>query len=176
MRTHWTARSIEDYLFRIANDFIVQLQNKMESKHISQDKLAKKLGVTKGAVSQWINRPGNIGLRKMIEYARALGMKLSIVAYEDGDPENKRGPIDSEIFRMCWEQLGRPRNFQAPHANAADNRVPFMRRADDVNKIFRDFKMLEESKGTLNDFPGCPLPISLGKIEGNKTNKEIKPS
>jgi transcriptional regulator with XRE-family HTH domain len=113
MKAHWTARSVKDYLFRIAADFIAQLENKMESLNISQDELAKKLGVTKGRVSQLINHPGNISLAKMIEYAKALGMKVSIVAYEDNDPENKKGPIDSEIFRLCWENSGKPRDFWA---------------------------------------------------------------
>lgn len=111
MKNHWTARSVTDYLFRIAADFIAQLENKMESLPISQDELAKKLGVTKGRVSQWINHPGNISLGKMIEYAKALGMKVSVVAYEDDDPENKKGPIDSEIFKICWEKSGKPRDF-----------------------------------------------------------------
>ena len=30
MKAHWTARSVKDYLFRIAADFIAQLENKME--------------------------------------------------------------------------------------------------------------------------------------------------
>lgn len=175
-KTHWTARSIEDYIFRIANDFIIQLQNKMESKHISQDKLAKKMRVTKGAVSQWINRPGNISLRKMIEYARALGMKVSVVAYEDGDPKNKKGPIDADIFRICWEQLGKPRDFWDLQNIMATNRISYGRRAEDLNKIFSDFKMLEEKKSTLGDLPGCPSFVRIGRFEGNKTSENIKPS
>jgi transcriptional regulator with XRE-family HTH domain len=111
MTKHWTERSITDYLFRIATDFIAQLESKMESLPISQDKLAKRLGITKGAVSQWINHPGNVTLRKMIEYARALGMKVSTIAYEDGDLENEKGPINSEVFKICWEQLGKPRDL-----------------------------------------------------------------
>ena len=111
MKAHWTTRSVKDYLFRIAADFIAQLEKKMEFLSISQDELAKKLGVTKGRVSQLINNPGNFKLFKMIEYAKALGCKISIVAYEDDDPENKKGPINSEIFRICWENLGKPRDL-----------------------------------------------------------------
>ncbi len=111
MKAHWTARSTEDYLFRIVADFIAQLGNKMESLTMSQDQLAQKLGVTKGRISQLLNYPRNISLGKMIEYARALGMKVSAVAYEDDDPDNKKGPIDSEIFRICWENFGKPRDF-----------------------------------------------------------------
>ena len=34
----------------------------------------------------------------MAELAQALGMKVSIVAYDDGDHKNARGPIDPEVF------------------------------------------------------------------------------
>jgi len=113
MKAHWTARSFKDYLFRVKADFLSQLEKKMESSNTSQGKLAKRLGKTKGRVSQVLNDPGNITLSTMIEYARKLGMKVSIIAYEDDDPENKRGPINSEVFRICWEKSGKPRDFWA---------------------------------------------------------------
>lgn len=113
MRLHWTERSIKDYLFRIMADFIAQLEKKMESENISQDELAKRLKITKGRVSQVLNHPGNISLTIFAKYARALGMKMSIIAYEDDDPQNKRGPINSEIFKVCWENSGKPRDFWA---------------------------------------------------------------
>ena len=113
MKTHWTERSIKDYVFRIATDFVVQLENKMESLPISRDKLAKKLGVTKGRVSQVFNNPGNITLGKIVGYSKALNMKVAIVAYENDDPDNRKGPINSEIFKICWEKAGKPRDFWA---------------------------------------------------------------
>jgi len=113
VRPHWTERSIKDYLFRIATDFIAQLEKKMESEDISQDELAKRLKITKGRVSQVLNHPGNISLAVFAKYARALGMKMSIIAYDDHDPLNKKGPINSEIFEICWEECGRPHDFWA---------------------------------------------------------------
>lgn len=113
MKTHWTGRSKKDFLFRIAADFIAQLEDKMESLPISQDELAQRLGVTKGRVSQILNNPGNITLGKIVEYARTLEMKVSIVAYEDNDPNNERGPINSAVFSICWEKSGKPRDFWA---------------------------------------------------------------
>jgi transcriptional regulator with XRE-family HTH domain len=179
-KTHWTARSIRDYLFRIAADFIAQLENKMDSIPISQDELADRLGVTKGRVSQWINHPGNISLAKMIEYAKAVGMKVSVVAYEDDDPENEKGPVDAEIFRMCWEQLGKPRDFWAIQSIVTTNRifanVSFGRRAEDVIKVFEDFKMSKERKGTSSNIPGCSPFIAIKDFEGNKTTKGNTPS
>jgi transcriptional regulator with XRE-family HTH domain len=113
MKTHWTGRSNKDFIFRIAADFIAQLEDKMESLPISQDELAQRLGVTKGRVSQILNNPGNITLGKIVEYARTLEMKVSIVAYEDNDPNNERGPINSAVFSICWEKSGKPRDFWA---------------------------------------------------------------
>lgn len=174
-RKHWTGRSIKDYLFSIVADFITQLETKMEALTLSQDEYAKKLKVSKGRVSQLLNHPGNFKLENIIKYAKALGMKVSIVAYDDNDPENKKGPINSEIFKMCWEQLGKPRDFWAMQNNTANNRY---RRADDVNKMFGDFKMLEEKKGTiseLSNFTSCPALFPTG-FASNKTIENIKPS
>jgi len=113
MKTHWTERSNKDFLFRIAADFIAQLEDKMESLPMSQDELAQRLGVTKGRVSQILNNPGNITLGKIVEYARTLEMKVSIVAYEDNDPNNEKGPINSAVFNICWEKYGKPQDFWA---------------------------------------------------------------
>ena len=166
MKTHWTAQSVKDYLFRIASDFIAQLENKMDSLPISQGELAKRLGVTKGAVSLWINHPGDVKLGKMIEYARALGMKVSIVAYEDDDPENKKGPIDADIFRICWEQLGKPRDFWAMQGivatrNVSAANIRYGRRIDD----FKDFDRKQISSGNITV---CPQYVSIISIAGNQ--------
>ena len=47
----------------------------------------------------------------MTEYARALNLKLTVVAYDDGDPDNDKGPINSEVFYECWKRQGKPRDF-----------------------------------------------------------------
>lgn len=113
MKTHWTERSIKDYHFRIAADFISQLEEKMEAEHITQAKLAVLTGLSKGRVSQVVNNPGNLTIGIIVKFARAIGLKVSLLAYDDNDPENTRGPINSEIFRICWENSGKPRDFWA---------------------------------------------------------------
>ncbi len=107
-RTHWTEKSTDDFLFRIGADFVAQLESKMEALPMKQSELAEELGVTKGRISQIFNEPGNLTLNLIIKCARAVGMKASVVAYDDGDKKNERGPIHSEIFRMCWERQGSP--------------------------------------------------------------------
>jgi transcriptional regulator with XRE-family HTH domain len=108
---HWTERSVDDFLYRVAADFSTQLEKRIQSEPLSKVKLAQKLGVSKGRVSQILNNPGNLTLKMIIKCARALGMKVAIVPYDDGDSNNERGPINSEIFRVCWENAGKPIDF-----------------------------------------------------------------
>ncbi len=120
---HWTEKTSKDYRFRIAADFVTQLEIKMEELGWTDAKLADMLGVTKGRVSQLLNNPGNLGLDLMVRCARTLGLKLAIVAYDDGDKDNQRGPINSEIFRICWEKSGKPSDFWAFEQSATTNLV-----------------------------------------------------
>jgi transcriptional regulator with XRE-family HTH domain len=108
---HWTEASVDDYMYRIAFDYIGQIEKAMEKDGVNQAVLAQRLGVSEGRVSQLLNNPGNLTLRKMIEYARALKKKVSLLPYDDGDLNNQRGPIPSEIFVSCWELAGRPTDF-----------------------------------------------------------------
>jgi len=108
---HWTERSTADFLYRLGADFIRQLETAMEQSGDNQAAFAEKLGVSKGRVSQIINNPGNLTLRAMIDYARALDRKVAVVMYSDGDAPNLQGPINSEIFVTCWQRAGRPTNY-----------------------------------------------------------------
>jgi hypothetical protein len=109
---HWTAKSTDAFVYRISSDFVLQLEKKMDGE-VSQNDLANRLKVSKGRVSQVLNNPGNLTLKKIVQYSRALGMKVAIVAYDDGDPTNQNGPINSEIFSRCWHKQGSPKNFFA---------------------------------------------------------------
>ena len=62
-------------------------------------------------VQDFLHKCEKITLESMIELARTLGMKVSVVAYDDGDPHNNHGPVDSEIFLRCWEKCGKPTTF-----------------------------------------------------------------
>ena len=108
---HWTSRSAKDFVYRISTDFILQVEKKMEEEGMNQKALAEKLRVSSGRVSQILRNPGNLTLRKIVDYSRVLGLKVSIVAYDDGDPQNLNGPINAEIFHMCWQRAGSPRDF-----------------------------------------------------------------
>lgn len=108
--THWTERSTEDFLYSIASDFVEQLQIKMKAlDNMTRAKLAKAAGISKGRISQIFNDPGNTSLDTAIRLARALGLGVSLLTYENiTDPNNERGPVNADVFRICWERAGRP--------------------------------------------------------------------
>lgn len=106
---HWTDDSTEDYLFAVSSGFVRAIESAMGDT-ITQSELAERLGVSESRVSQVLNNPGNLTMRKIIEYARALSLNVAIVAYDRSD-DNKRGLIPPEIFTKCWEKLGRPADF-----------------------------------------------------------------
>ncbi len=108
---HWTERSVEDFVQRITFDFTTQIEKALEGSNTSHADLAKDLRVSEGRVSQILNNPGNLGLKNVVKYARAIGRKVALVLYDDGDSENRSGPVNSEIFSTCWEHAGKPADF-----------------------------------------------------------------
>src|ERR1019366_8163297 len=108
---HWTYGDSDAFVYAIASDFVAQIETKLEQEGMSRKAYGKLLDVTPGRVSQLLNDPSSFNLRSVVNCARALGMKVSIVAYEDGDSTNISGPINSQVFASCWENFGRPRDL-----------------------------------------------------------------
>jgi hypothetical protein len=108
---HWTQQSTGDFVYNISSTFVAQIETKMEEDKVSRSELANRLNKTTGRVSQILNNPGNLSLRVMVETAQPLGMKVSVIAYDDDDPGNGHGPIDPDVFVKCWERAGRPANL-----------------------------------------------------------------
>jgi transcriptional regulator with XRE-family HTH domain len=110
---HWTEESADAFAHRIAFDFVAQIEDRMDKLPMKQADLAKKLDVSEGAVSKLLNNPQNLTIRTIAKYSRALGMKASIVAYEDRDAANQTGPISPAVFKTCWERYGKPADVWA---------------------------------------------------------------
>lgn len=108
---HWTQKSVEDFQHSIAADFIAFIESSMDEEGVSQAELAKRLGVNPSRVSQVLNNPGNLTLKKVVEYVRVLGRKVAVVGYDDGDRENMHGPVNAEVFHTCWKHMDSPTNF-----------------------------------------------------------------
>lgn len=111
LNRHWTAKSVSAFVHRLSFDFITQVYQKLLKSRVSKRQFAERLSVTPGRVSQVFNDPGNITLDSAVNYARVVGMKVALVAYDDNDPENNNGPINSEIFYRCWKSQGSPREL-----------------------------------------------------------------
>jgi|SRR5205809_1664937 len=124
LNAHWTEKSTDDFLYRIGADFVSQIERLLGEE--SKTSLAKKLGVSAGRISQVLNNPGNLRLRTMIEYARALGLKISVVTYDDHDPDNLNGPVNSEIFAQCWTRVGKPLDFFALNATTTPSEFTYV--------------------------------------------------
>lgn len=116
---HWTNRSAKAFVYRIAFDFITQIEKIMASEPVTASELAKRLNVSKGRVSQILNDPRNLTLQTIVEWAQALGVKVAVVAYDDGDVDNDDGPINPQIFTTCWEKSGKPTDFFTAGISAA---------------------------------------------------------
>jgi transcriptional regulator with XRE-family HTH domain len=108
---HWTENDADAFAHKMAFDFIAQIEKKIEDTPLSQVELAERLGVSEGAVSKVLNNPQNLTLKTIAKYSRALGIKAAVIAYEDGDANNERGLIPSQIFTICWARAGKPRDI-----------------------------------------------------------------
>ena len=103
---HWTERSIADFVYRISADFVLQLEKKLDLAGISHRAFAGMAHVSEGRVSQVLNNPGNLTLTSTVQWARALNMKVAIVAYEDGISVKQEWPGKfgdlSRLLEACW--------------------------------------------------------------------------
>jgi len=129
---HWTSRSVEDFTYRIASDFLAQIELHNENNGPTKTELADRLERTLGRVSQMFN-PGNITLSSAVRLSQASGMKVALVAYDDNDTGNSQGPINSEIFYRCWKHMGSPANFfELEHAVAPVKNIGYIAQAANV--------------------------------------------
>jgi len=127
---HWTEESADAFVYRIASDFVEQLEQKRKTLKWTRKRLAHEVHLSTGRVSQVINNPGNLTLELIVKFARALQMKVSVLAYEDKDPENVNGPINAEVFRVCWENARKP---------TAKWQIDDIRMAATIDNMFKEY-------------------------------------
>ena len=60
---HWTAEDAVALAHRLVFDFIAQIEKKLDAMGINQTELARKPGVSEGAVSRLLNNPQNLTLK-----------------------------------------------------------------------------------------------------------------
>jgi hypothetical protein len=108
---HWTEKAPEKYAYSISADVTEAVIARLAEMKRSRRWLAGRLRLTPGRVSQVLNNPGSASLPTLVRFARAVGLKVSLVAYRDGDPRNERGPVHSGVFERCWKEAGSPQDF-----------------------------------------------------------------
>jgi len=123
-KLHWTNESTRAFRIRIVSDFTLQIEKRLEELGLDHKAFAKVLGLSESRVSQILNTPANFCIDSMIEWARALKMKVSVVAYDDSDNENLEGPIHAEVFRECWVSSGKPRTVNELIQATTDHSQP----------------------------------------------------
>ena len=64
--------------------------NILEKEKISRKELAERLGKSKGFVSQLLNGGRNLTLRTVADILHALGYKVALTPYKEGEPGQKR--------------------------------------------------------------------------------------
>jgi len=112
--SHWTQGGVSDFVYNISLDFFTQVEDQIRESKLAQKELAERLSVSPSAVSQMLNSPPEKPeLETLVKYARAVGSKVSVVLYNDGDPNNERGPVYSGIFEQSWQALDKPRDLDA---------------------------------------------------------------
>jgi predicted XRE-type DNA-binding protein len=117
--THWTTGSAADFAYFVSADFMMQIELQLEKNKISKKRFAQKIGVEPSRVSQLLHNPGNLEVASMVKCTLALGKKLAVVVYDDGDPTNMKGPVSGDMFRESWEKMHSPRDMFALEGVAA---------------------------------------------------------
>jgi transcriptional regulator with XRE-family HTH domain len=117
--SHWTQQNAKDFAYHLSLDFFTQLQDRFEESDLLRKEFAEKVRLSAGRISQIFNSPpSNPKVDSLVRYAQALGLKVAIVAYDDSDPTNDRGPVFSGVIAKCWEKMGRPRDLSAFAVNS----------------------------------------------------------
>ena len=87
--------SLKQKAWGIINTFYHEILSIMDEKNIKQVDIAKKLGVSKAAVSTMFNgTPKNVSILKMVELADAVGASISITI--NSESESKEIKIVNE--------------------------------------------------------------------------------
>lgn len=84
--------SVEDKAWDIIFEFYHQILTKMEKHNISQADLARKLGKSRSAVSQLLNKTPNISIRRMVEIADAVGLEFTLTPVKHKRVHSLRSP------------------------------------------------------------------------------------
>jgi transcriptional regulator with XRE-family HTH domain len=75
--------SVSEKAWGLISDFYHLVLTQMENENMTKAGLAKRLGCSRSAVSQILNKTPNITVRKMTEIADAVGLELGLVTVQE---------------------------------------------------------------------------------------------
>jgi len=99
---------IEVFAHIVSQDLVSQINRHVEASVHTRSQISEFMEVTKARVSQILNSPGNMTIRTMVRVVRVLGLKVTVLVYEDTSIE---GPLDPAVFLACWEKCGKPTDW-----------------------------------------------------------------
>lgn len=102
-----TAKELRDYKYKVAADFVFQLEDVLDKHGITHADLAERLWMTEKRVSYLLDNPVYLTLSMMIRMARVVDLHLSILSY----PHDNKNPINPTIFLSTWKAAGEPRTM-----------------------------------------------------------------
>ena len=86
----------EDKAWDIIFEFYHHVLTRMEEQNITQADLARKLGKSRSAVSQLLNKTPNISVIRMVEIAEAVGLEFSLTPLKSKQDQMSRSSFLSE--------------------------------------------------------------------------------
>lgn len=78
----------------------INLRDLRERLNMTQQELADKLNTTKGTISNWENRPGNVSFEKLLEYLDAVGASISDFDKNRMEYINMNINVNSELLAL----------------------------------------------------------------------------
>jgi len=96
--------SVEDKAWDLMFEFYHQVLTIMQEQNMSQADLARKLGKSRSAVSQLLNKTPNISIRRMVEIADAVGLEFTLTPVK-----NKRVQVSHSPYYQDQTHIITPR-------------------------------------------------------------------
>ena len=110
--SHWTEEGPTAFVHALVTSYVRDLNALLSSIEMGTKELGERSGLGKQAAQSTLENVLRWTTEKMVFWARTAGLKVSIVVYDDGDPDNEKGPVDSRCFYACWKKCGSPRTVK----------------------------------------------------------------
>lgn len=104
---HWTEKSPEDFAYSIGSCFLDVIESRLDQIGEDRNWLILSLKLPKNI----FDKPYLLTLPMAALMARTVDLKVALVAYNDRDKSNKKGPIHACVFQKIWEAAGKPRDM-----------------------------------------------------------------